>query len=200
VQYDRPEADRFSVYVGALLGLGTPALRHRDALPDNLKLYFSGLLACQTRHADGLRQLLAEFLQLPVRLDEFVGRWINLPPECWCLLGRRPAAGTLGVSAILGYRAWDCSQTFRLVFGPIGLEQFLRLLPGGESLERVTAAVRNYVADELGWEVKLVLRREEVPPINLGEQGQLGWTTWLACDVRDQDAEDLILRPLPEAA
>ena len=34
VQHDRPEQDRFRLYVGALAGIGMPALRDADALPD----------------------------------------------------------------------------------------------------------------------------------------------------------------------
>ena len=54
VSFDRPEEDRFALYVGALIGLGMDSLRDRDAMPDLTKLHFAGHLACQTRHAEGL--------------------------------------------------------------------------------------------------------------------------------------------------
>jgi type VI secretion system protein ImpH len=200
VQYDRAETDRFSSYVGALAGLGMPAFRDRDAWPDNAKLYHAGPLACQTRHADGLRAILADYFQLPVALEEFVGRWIDLPADCLCRLGESPGTGTLGLMAIAGERVWDCVHTFRIVFGPVGLATFVRLLPDGDSLARVGALVRNYLGEELGWELRLVLNKEEVPPTNLGERGQLGWTTWLACETRDRDADDLVLEPVREVA
>ncbi len=53
VAFDRPHQDRFSHYVGSLMGLSTPGLRERDAMPDLTKLHFAGLLAGQTRHAEG---------------------------------------------------------------------------------------------------------------------------------------------------
>ena len=196
VQYDRAESDRFSTYVGALLGLGLPALRDRDALPDNAKLYSAGLLACQTHHADGLQAMLETFFQAPVVVREFVGRWIDLPPDCLCRLGQSPTTATLGSMAIAGARVWDCAQTFRIVMGPLDLMSYLLLLPGGDSLRRLIALVRNYVGDELGWELELVLQKNEIPPTNIGEQGLLGWTTWLACESRGGDADDLVLRPV----
>ena len=58
VQRDRPESDRFVSYVGSTFGMGTAALRGQDSVPDTARLFHSGLLACQTRHADGLRLLL----------------------------------------------------------------------------------------------------------------------------------------------
>ncbi len=195
VQYDRENENRFPAYVGTLTGLGMPAFRDRDAWPDNAKLFFSGALACQTRHADGLREILAEYFQLPVAVEEFVGRWIDLPADCICRLGVSSATCSLGDMAIAGDRVWDCTQTIRIVFGPIHFATFLRLLPDGGSLNRVIDLVRNYVGDELDWELRLVLKKEEVPPTNLNEQGRLGWTTWLACDDWDHDADDLVLEP-----
>lgn len=196
VQYDRAESDRFAVYVGSLLGIGMPALFDRDALPDNAKRYFAGTLACQTRHPDGLRGMLAAYFQLPVAIEEFVGAWISLPKDCHCRLGESLRTGTLGQLTLLGERAWDCAQTFRIVLGPVGLPQFLRLLPGGDSLRCLTALVRNYAGDELAWELVLILKKEEVPPTRLGDCGQLGWTTWLACESRGRDADDMLLRPM----
>src|SRR2546422_9183097 len=76
VQYDRPESDRFALYVGSLIGIGQPSLRDRDDFPDLAKLHHAGHLVCQSRHADGLRAVLADFFRLPVGLEEFVGEWL----------------------------------------------------------------------------------------------------------------------------
>ncbi|PTT77680.1 type VI secretion system baseplate subunit TssG, partial [Pelomonas sp. HMWF004] len=37
---DRPGDDRFSAFVGSLVGIGTPALRNRDSADDHARLYF----------------------------------------------------------------------------------------------------------------------------------------------------------------
>ena len=50
---DRPEADRFTRYVGSLFGLGFPSLLERDALPDRAKLNYAALLAASPRSAAG---------------------------------------------------------------------------------------------------------------------------------------------------
>jgi len=59
--------------------------------------------------------------------------------------------------------------------------------------------IRNYVGDELAWDVQLILRREEVPLLNLGRSSRLGWTTWLGIRRDETDADDLILDPLRAA-
>jgi type VI secretion system protein ImpH len=99
----------------------------------------------------------------------------------------------IGKSAILGGRVWTRQEKFRLVVGPVGLPDYERLLPGGISFHRLVPIVRNYAGDTKLWDVNLVLRNDEVPPIRLGRQGKLGWTTWLMPRRTGRDAADLFL-------
>ncbi|HEU4618858.1 MAG TPA: type VI secretion system baseplate subunit TssG, partial [Gammaproteobacteria bacterium] len=57
-----------------------------------------------------------------------------------------------------------------------------------------------YVGDELGWTIRLVLRREEVPECRLGAGAgaRLGWTTWLGRRAAAEDADDVVLDPAAE--
>lgn len=205
VSCDRPraawlEADWFARYLGSLCGYGLAGLCNRDAMPDRARLYYVGLLAGQTRHPYGLRALLTDFFRLPFAVEEFVGEWVRLPPQARCRLGAGAGSGTLGVSALLGACVWSAQHRFRLILGPLSLADLRRFLPGSPGLQRIIAFVRNYVGDELAWDLKLVLKREEVPKLELGRQGQLGWTTWLRSDrVPDRDPDDLVLEPLREA-
>jgi type VI secretion system protein ImpH len=193
VSFDRPETDRFNVYVGTSFGLGMPSLWNRDAAPDLGKFHYAGRLACQTRNPEGLEAILADFFKLPMRVDTFVGHWLPLDQASRCRLGETPATGLLGMTAVIGERVWDCQHRFRIVMGPMKLEEFQRFLPGSDSLRRLVAWVRNYVGDELLWDVNLILRKEEVPPLQLGEGTRLGWTTWLSSQPLTRDADDLKL-------
>lgn len=196
VSLDRPESDRFAVYVGSLFGIGMPALRERDAVPDLAKLHFAGQLVGQTRHPAGLSAILREFFRLPVAIREFIGHWLELPKEGRLRLGETPETGALGVATIIGSRVWSCQSKFRIVIGPIGLKDYLRMLPGGDSLRRLVAWVRNYAGDAWAWDVNLILKKEEVPALVLGQQGRLGWTTWVTSRDFTNDADDLRLNPM----
>ena len=200
VNFDRPATDRFALYVGSLFGLGTPALRNRDALPDLAKLHFAGQLSCQTRHADGLRACLTGFLSLPVAIEEFIGQWLELPVESACRLGGPVESSTLGAAVALGTRTWDCQTKFRVVIGPLKMADYESLLPGGETLPRLVALVHGYAGDEMTWDVHLVLKQEDVPSLELDGRGRLGWTTWLTSRPLDRDADELSLNPSAEAA
>jgi type VI secretion system protein ImpH len=196
VQFDRPESDRFSVYVGSLHGIGMPTLRDRDLLPDMAKLYYAGRLACQTHHPEGLQAMLSDFFKLPVQIEEFVGHWTELPEDCRFRLGVDPNSASLGVACTLGSHVWDCQQKFRITIGPVDWEDFLRMLPGGASLERLTALVRNYIGDELLWDLNLVLKQEQTPSWELGQQ-QLGQSVWTDNAGVHEDPRDLTLHPEP---
>jgi type VI secretion system protein ImpH len=193
VSFDRPEADRFNVYVGAPFGLGTPSLWNRDAVPDSAKFHYAGRLACQTRNPEGLQAILADFFNLPVAIEDFVGHWLPLDESSRCYLGATPVTGRLGMTAVIGERVWDCQFKFRITIGPMGLEDFQRFLPGSDSLRRLVAWVRNYIGDELLWDFNPILDRNEVPPLILGEGTRLGWTTWLTGQPLARDADDLKL-------
>jgi len=193
VSHDRPETDRFASYIGSLFGIGMPSLRGRDAAPDPAKLFHAGHLSCQTRHAEGLRSILGSFFEIPVEVEEFVGQWIDLPEDAYWRLGETTETGRLGQNTMLGKRTWDRQGKFRVVFGPLSLEEYKRMLPGTPSLARLVALVRNYVGDELAWDVNPVLDRREVPPIRLGGRQGLGWTTWLASHPLEKNPDDLLL-------
>jgi type VI secretion system protein ImpH len=193
VSFDRPAEDRYQTYVGALIGLGQETLRARDAMPDLTKLHFAGLLANQTRHACGLAAILSAFFTMPVRVECFVGAWLTMPKADRSALGAERRSGVLGETILLGASVWSRQQKFRLVFGPLSLAEYMRLLPGGQSFRRLIPIVRNYAGDTMLWDVNMVLRAEEVPRTQLGRAGRLGWTTWLHPRRSTRAAADLFL-------
>ena len=192
VQLDRPEQDRFSFYVGSLHGLGEHSLQQRDAMPDHTKLHFAAHLGCHTRHAEGMKSILSDFLKVPVNIQEFVGEWLEMPNDSYCYLDQ-DSPGRLGQSAVIGTRSWQCQQKFRIVIGPVDLHDYKRLMPGGRSLKALVDIVKNYVSLEFNWDINLILSKQFVPPARLGEYGQLGWTSWLDSGKRESDASDLYL-------
>jgi type VI secretion system protein ImpH len=195
VSFDRPKTDRFSSYIGCLSGVGTPALRERDAMPDLAKFYYSGFLAVQNKPAEGLSDLLADYFRLQVSIEQFVGEWLAIQYGDLTRLGETPRTGELGCSAILGSKVWSCQHKFRIHFGPLDLKQYISLLPNGYRLEQLIAVIRNYIGDELSWDVNLKLKKDQVPMARLGESTHLGWTSWLGERNSELDADDLRLNP-----
>lgn len=191
VNRDRPNDDRFAVYLGSFMGVAPASFRNRDTVPDLAKFFHVGALIRQTRNAEGLRAILQHFFRVPVEIEQFVGDWMRLEPAQRTYLGRDGAV--LGVSAVAGRRVWDQQHKFRLHVGPLTLSQYEDFLPGGARLRKLVDWVRLYTHFELDWDVRLRLKKDEVPPIRLGAGRRLGWTTWLGRRQAETDADDLCL-------
>jgi type VI secretion system protein ImpH len=93
---------------------------------------------------------------------------------------------------------WSHSAKFRLRIGPLSLEEYKRFLPGTPALARLRAIVRNYVGDQLDWDVNLVLRGQEVPQAQLGANTQLGLTSWVGSEDHPDEVADLFMTPLTD--
>jgi type VI secretion system protein ImpH len=206
VQRDRPESDRFITYVGSVFGLATAGMLQRDVMPDSVKLYYAGLFAPKSKNAEGLRALIQDYLRVPARIEEFVGEWVTISKDHRWAMGQPPRRGAahemgkLGQTAMLGSRIWMKQHRFRVVLGPLRREQFRWFLPGAQGLPLLIAVVRNYIGDELRWDVKLELMRDETRPLELGVNALLGRTSWIVARVGQGDWKDLILDPMQDYA
>jgi type VI secretion system protein ImpH len=199
VGHDHPATNRFLLYVGALEGLGLATTRNRDDFPDSAKLFYTGRLGGQSRNADGLAAMVGDFFRMPARVESFMGSWLLIPsPHQWRLGLGGSRGGALGGSTIAGQRAWSRQQKFRVTLGPLNRGQFTRMLPGHDSLKKLTSLVRNYAGDEHAWDVRLILDEQTEEPCRLG-RSLLGWTSWLGKQPKRGKREDLILDPMSEA-
>lgn len=191
VNLDRPNTDRFAVYIGAFVGTASKALRDRDAVPDLAKFFHVGALIRQVRNTEGLKHILQHFFRVPVQIEEFVGHWLYLSAGERTTLSSEGA--TLGSGAALGRRVWDRQHKFRIRLGPLTLAQYERFLPGSAPLRKLVDWVRMYLCFELDWDVRMVLERDQVPALTLAGRQRLGWTTWLGQRRSKTPADDLLL-------
>ena len=80
---------------------------------------------------------------------------------------------TLGAGAVLGQRVWDRQHKFRVHIGPLTLRRSTRaFLPGGsQSASRSSTGSRSTSSFELDWDVRLILKHDEVPRLTLDAHG-----------------------------
>ncbi len=200
VGLDRPADATIVRHVGALIGVVEKSTRERDELGDFPKLFFAGRLARSVRDADGLEAWLSLQFGVAVYVAQFQGHWMPLGPDERSRL-MRDGQSAVGRGAVLGRTVWDVQHKFRIVIGPLHWERFATLLPGGHALAQLKALVRQYVGFEFAWDLRLILRREDVPSWTLqgdrdGRVGRLGRTAWLNGGKgfrRGRDAEDLVM-------
>jgi type VI secretion system protein ImpH len=195
VDFDRTDDARYADYFGSFFGIGTPSLQDRDSVPDWTKIHFAGRLSAQTRNAEGLEAILADFFRIPTEIREFEGYWMKIPQENRCRLGESPETGSLGINAIAGERKYEVQLKFRIRMGPMELIDLQRLLPIGPSFRCVKDWVLNYVNQEFYWDLQCVVKASAVPVISLGQGAALGWTTWLKSKPFTRDPDDAIFDP-----
>lgn len=188
--FDRPDDDPFGAKLDAIAGIDGEAFKDRDAMPDLAKRHFAGLMSAAPRSEAGLAAVLKEFFRSEVTIESFIGSWLHLESHDRGQLG----AAALGGQASLGEKVWSREAKFRVRIGPLSLADYERLLPDGEGQKRLAAIIRNYAGDALEWEANLVLLKSDVPPLLLGESGQLGRTSWIG-QREDRDADDLCVTP-----
>ncbi|MBL1437523.1 MAG: type VI secretion system baseplate subunit TssG [Rhodobacteraceae bacterium] len=166
--FDRKgEVDPFAEKVAAFAGLRGAAMRGRDAMPDLAKLRYAGRLAHGTRNEEGLLALISGFFGAPATMESFVGTWLELDKKDTWELGNPHKPAKLGQSCSIGSKVWTRQAKFRFRVGPVGLADYKRLLPGGESLQRLKALVNNYMGEAMMWDMNLVLRKGEAEPAML---------------------------------
>ena len=199
VAYERGERDRMSRYLMDLIGIGTAGLQRRLNVRDEVLLFFSGLLSLTPRSTMGLEQLLSDYFDVPIRVEQFAGAWFPLERNSQCQFDRGDSySEQLGVGAVVGDEVWDPQSGIRVRVGPLSFQQYLDFLPNGSAYEPLKSLTRFYTNGELSFEVQLVLKREEVPGCHLGASGEqgprLGWVTWAKTTDMNRDPDEAILR------
>lgn len=183
LQFETGGKDDFSRYMLSLLGLGTPALQNLVGVEASQLIGYAGILGQRTRCAAGLQELLSDYFGgIDAKIAEFMPRWVTIPDGYKACLGtgRGGAQMRLGESFTIGDKIRDMTGKFRITLAPLKLEAFRKFLPGGTDSKKLYQLVRFYAPDQLSFDVELLLKKEEVPPLQLGSKlAQFGWTTWL---------------------
>ncbi len=203
IAYERGERDRMTHVLLHLVGLGSGGLERRQAAPDQSLLYYSGLLSLQARSSAALKNLLWDYFDVPVEIEQFVGAWYRLEEPMQCRFEKAGAySEQVGVGALVGDEIWDQQAGVRIRLGPLTLRQYIDFLPNGSAYRPLQALVRFFGGDQFDFEVQLVLKRGETPGCELGARlggdadgaPWLGWLTWAKTRPMDRDPSDTILR------
>ncbi len=198
IAYERGERDRFSHHLLDLIGLGTRDLQDRQEVSDDSLIYYSGLLAMNTRSAVALEQILTDYFEVPAAVEQFVGAWYAIDGDNQCHLGEETGwSEQVGWGAVVGDEIWDQQSRIRIRLGPLTFPQYRGFLPGQRAWKSLRALTKFFSRGEFDIEVQLVLQCEEVPPCELCDPAedapQLGWSTWVKSAAMNRDPDETIL-------
>lgn len=184
--HDRPTEDHFRLFLGAFTGLAAQDSRDRLAeVHDHAILGRAGLFGMQSHPAEALQKIVADYFELPVQVESFVGEWLDIPAAAQSRLGSRDGSASLGSGATLGQKSWQVQHGVRLIIGPLDYERFCDFLPGEKGRAAIEDILGLFGAGEWHWHLGFKLRRPQAPALRLGSavgEGrppELGWSTWL---------------------
>jgi type VI secretion system protein ImpH len=198
VNYAAGPRDFFTQYLRDLLGLGTPNLRDRQAIDDEALMHYISLIVSQSRSAVALEQLLADYFEVPVEVQQFTGAWYSIDSATQCKMEEMDSLSSqVGLGAVVGDAMWDRQGCVRIRIGPLTMERYRDFLPEGSAYAAMRAITRFFSNDCLDFEVQLVLDRTQVPTIKLDlneeRPARLGWVSWARTMPLGHDPDDAIL-------
>lgn len=175
---DRPDAEKFSFYIASLFGHDVDEIKGRT-LPAHARIAASAHLIREARNPDGLRATLAQFFGVPVAIEEHIWHWIEVDRAEHSRLRERGEPSILAVGAMLGEQVPDRQHKFRIVVGPLEIDEYLRFTPQGADLPLLVEWVRAFVGYEFVWELELRINAQSATPATIGGPERLGWSGWL---------------------
>jgi type VI secretion system protein ImpH len=198
IAYARGDMDQVGRRLLDFIGLGTAGLQSRQKVPDDALIYYSGLLSQQPRCAANLENLLADYFEVPLEVEQFVGAWYKLDESTqFCMANGADVSEQLGFGAVVGDEIWDTQGRVRLKIGPLRMPRYLDFLPSGAAFAPLRAMAEFYAGCEIDFEVQLILDRRDVPVCELGAAGEagprLGWITWARTKPMGRDPGETIL-------
>lgn len=145
-----------------------------------------------------LQRVLSDYFGIPIRVEQFVGKWYDVPAAQMSQFGG--ANMVLGRTALAGVRVWQRDLRIRLWIGPLPKQAFQAFFPRmshAKALERMLALLSG---STLEYEVRLILAKKDVSTVALDPQqgSHLGWDSFLSTRDAPQDRSDTCydLQPL----
>lgn len=180
VSFQKGATDPFSSHLFALIGLGGETIRDAEELNWRRLLPYLGLLSLRAHSAALIESVLRYYFKhAELTIEQCIERRVDILQEQRNRLGI--ANHQFSESLVLGERVRDCSGKFRIHIRQLSWERFHELLPIGTGYQPLCALVRFTLRDPLDYDIRLVLRHEEIRELRIAELNpcRLGWTSWL---------------------
>ncbi|MEB5695554.1 type VI secretion system baseplate subunit TssG [Klebsiella aerogenes] len=192
VSLDRADNRRFERYLASLIGMGQPGQLEKGDLSPHARFTHAGHLSRHGRDPEGLEKILRNYFKVPVNIISNVPQWMPLTSREQAQLGAGRRLPRLGVSAFLGVAVRDVQHKFRLEIGPLSAAEYARFLPGENEVNELRDWIRQYLGIEYAWDVRVLIRGDEIPGTLLSGDGKLGYSTWLGHQPAPAPRGDLV--------
>lgn len=197
LRYECDRRKHFLPQVLSFAGLGFAPLRDRLAqrpgqIDDESIAGIAGILSQRPLSARGLERMLSTYFRVPMRIEQFVGKWYVLPDDQRCVLGG--ANVVLGRKALVGCRVWQRNLRIRLHIGPLSAPEYHAFLPGGDRAAALAKLLALASGSQFECEVRPILRACDVAPASIATERavQLGRNAFVVTDGAKFDRRDAL--------
>ncbi len=181
VRFQAGASDGFSELVFALVGLGDRQLRGETPINWSKMLAYAGLMAGRSRSPEVVSGIVAHCFDLErVEIEQWVLRKVDIPGDQQTRLGGSNAV--LGESTLIGSSIRDRSGKFVIRLWNLSKERFADFLPNGRDHQRLIKLVEFATRDQLAYDLELMMRPQDVRPLQLGQGVRLGWNSFVDPD------------------
>lgn len=130
-------------------------------IPEQFKISCQNLFWKYTRSSDGLKVMLSSFFDIPVKIKQFSGGFIEADKSFQTAIGTGGKRfNKLGDSSILGNKVWNEAKGIDIIVGPLNFDTYTKFLPKksgldqkSSKLQKMKEIIKNYVP--LGTDVKI---------------------------------------------
>lgn len=189
---DEHNRDRFLAQLAALGGAGwqRPGEGQLEAgIAFESLAYFAAQLRSRVVPASLIAGVLGEYLEVPVAIEQFAGRWDALGPRDRSRLGENNC--DVGLCATLGERLLRPELGIRIRIGPVSSIMFERFLPGASGARALAALLDRFAIEVPYRELQVILRGDEVDGASLDGSIRLGLDGFLCTQPHKRDRDDV---------
>jgi len=199
VSFERAPEGKTGIFekaVFALMGLGSAELTGQLKLDEKALLARAYAVRGRAISAAGLSELIRNYFQIPVTVQQFFPWWYTIEDSERCRLGVSSCG--LGLDIHLGRQVRLVQSRIRLKLGPLNWSQFQEFLPTGGGARPLAEMTALSIGPEFDFDCQLILKASDTPGLCLGVADEcgaprLGWTTWLHSDHPGEDPEDVVV-------
>jgi type VI secretion system protein ImpH len=194
--YEQDRKNLFTPLMLSLVGCDHARLRadlqlgNRDIYDESIA-HYAGIARHRPASASNVQRMLEDHFGVRVRFEQFVGRWFSIPADQRTTLSG--AYAELGVTSFCGERTWQRQTKIRILLGPMTRQEFMSFLPYGDAARALSKMLALTLGQSFEFEVRLVLKKEEIFSASLGSENQparLGWDTFLLSQAASNDSTD----------
>ncbi len=190
ISLENKSTKRFDGYIHSLIGLDNPQKNDSHLIDDYTKIFFSGF-QFKNRSSHNLVKLLSQYFKVKISIIENIGEWYEVDESEQTCLGVDNGY-TLADGLLLGNKIYDRHTKFRVVIGPLNLDEYQSFFKGEYNYQRLTQWLNDYIGLEYKWEIQPILYQQSIPPLQLSTKNRLGLTSWLG-NV-DKDSNTLVIQ------